>query len=331
MRQWMARNPLQLLLWGALALALAYPNLGRSGTIWHPEHLVSLGVSVMFFMHGLALPARELWHGVRDWRLHIVIQLCTFAVFPLLGFAILVGGGVILDTPVRLGFFVLCATSSTIATAVALTGQSNGRVGLALFNASLSSVLGVLLTPLLAGLVAAQAGLTIAWLPTIEQIFLKVLLPLALGQTLRYLWGSGHTKLSRHTALVDYASIALTVFNALCDSVSQGAFSHSGVGELVMITLTASVLFWLIVFGLKLLCRAFGVNQADQIAVVFCGSQKSIANGLPIAKIVFAGSANLGLMILPLVIYHQFQLIYSSLLVNGFIKIAASDSGDAAR
>lgn len=314
MYQWMLRNPLQVILWAVVALALWHPEWGHSGASWHPELIASTSVSMMFFMHGLTLRAKDLWSGIKDWRLHIIIQLATFALFPVIGFGILLWTHAFLTTAVQFGFFILCATSSTIASSVAFTAQSGGRVSLAVFNASLSTLLGVFLTPLLAGLVADHAGLAIDFTQAFHQIFFKVLLPLGLGQLIRVLMAAWLSKLGRYSALVDYTSIALTVFNAISDSVSQGAFANSGIFDLLAITLVASCLFWLVIAILTGVCRLFKVGPADQMAVFYCGSQKSIANGVPIAKVMFAGSSGLGLMLLPLVVYHQCQLLYSSVL-----------------
>jgi len=317
---WIRRNPLQVLLWIMVGIAIWHPQWGHSGARWHPEWLVTVLVSVMFFMHGLALPTKELINGIKEWPIHSLIQGCTYILFPLLGLGLIHYGTSLLDPAICLGFFLLCTTSSTVASCIALTAKSHGRVAVALFNASLSSVIGVVLTPLLVSLVATQSGIALSWPNAFAQIALHILLPLVAGQAVRLLWSSVAYYLSQLTTVIDYASIGLVVLNALSDSIISGAFSHSSLTILASITVTAVILFWLVIGLLKIACRYLKLSAADEIAVLYCGSQKSISNGLPIAKILFQGLSSFGIIILPLVVYHQCQLLFSAFLSDHYVR-----------
>jgi len=335
MKRWIIRNPLQVLLLAIVAFASVRPDWGQTGAVWHPELAVTLAVSVMFFMHGVSLPVQDLIDGIRDWKVHSLIQGCTYLGFPLLGLVILKWGPAVIDPAACLGFFALSTTSSTIASCIALTGKSHGRVSIAIFNASISSMLGVFLTPLLLGVVASQSDLHISWHDAFEQIGIKILLPFITGQVFRIIWPIAAFRLASYTTIVDYLSIGLVVLNALSDSIMNGVFKHTGLFTLLSIVVVSVALFWVIVVALRACCRLLSIPLEDQIAVIFCGSQKSITNGLPIAKILFQGVGAFGLIILPLIVYHQCQLLFSAFLSDHYVhmhnkKFPMNDSSNAA-
>jgi sodium/bile acid cotransporter 7 len=320
MRHWILSNPLQVILWAVIGLALWQPSFGQAQGLWQPVLITSVAVSLMFFMHGLALSSESLWEGIKDWRIHLIIQLLTFACFPALGGLLFVTTRLFVIEPIRIGFFILCATSSTIASSVALTAQAKGRVEIAIFNASLSSVLGIFLTPLFASIITEQPGTDFGGVHAILQVVWHLLFPFAAGQAVRQVIGGNQPWIKPIGACVDYLSIALTIFVALCESINQGGLTHTAVSQFIWIGLLALILFIAMIGIILLIARVFGIPVIDQPALLFCGSQKSIANGVPIAKIMFAGNPTVGVMILPLVIYHQCQLFLSTFLADHWAK-----------
>jgi sodium/bile acid cotransporter 7 len=307
-----------LALMATVALASAWPAGGASGGALHVDVLSQLAVSLVFFLHGAQLPLESLARGARSLKLHLLVQAFTFVAFPALGAAVLVLGDDLLARGLGLGFFFLCAVSSTVSSSVAMTSVAGGNVPGALFNATLSGVLGVLLTPLLVGFVANTADLAVPLPAAIGSVAVKVLLPLALGQILRARLAG---LLGRHrdtVVLADRGAIVLIVYGAFCDAFRAGIWAHSSAGLLLAVIAIAMLLFVSATGAIIVLCRRLGLPLADEIAAVFCGSQKSLANGLPIAKALFGTSPLLSLIVLPMMVYHQLQLSLGSVLARRY-------------
>ncbi|MFN7135516.1 MAG: bile acid:sodium symporter, partial [Myxococcales bacterium] len=207
----------------AMALAVAFPEVGRSGGPLRPELLAPLGIALVFFLHGLGLPTPQLLAGLWRWKLHLVTQLCTFALFPLL-FLAADALGLWPAPELRLGFLFLCALPSTISSSVAMTAIAGGNVAGAIFNASLSSLLGVVLTPALVALLARTGAVALPVGDAIVQLALLLVLPLLVGQLLRPVLGDRAGRLKKATAGMDRLLILLLVYASFCDSVASGVF-----------------------------------------------------------------------------------------------------------
>lgn len=300
----------------AIALATLAPAIGARCGPLHLDLATGAAISLVFFLHGAALPLEALASGVRALRVHLLVQGTTWILFPALGALLLALAGNALPVGLALGFFLLCAVSSTISSSVAMTAIAGGNVAAALFNATLSGVLGVVLTPLYVGLVAHSSGGGDSLAGAMGAVALRVLLPLAIGQLARPLLGA---LLIRHRTLVAYVdrgSIVLIVYGAFCDSILAGAWTRGSLTAVMTVALLAIALFALVTLLLQRATRLLGFERGDAIAVVFCGSQKSLANGLPIARVMFGSSPALGFIVLPLIIYHQVQLMFGAVLAR---------------
>ena len=294
---------------GAIAAAVVAPRLGSHDGPLHMGPINAVFISVVFFLHGAALPLATLADGVRAVRVHALVQVTTYGVFPLLGALLLAVAGSALPGGLALGFFFLCAVSSTISSCVALTAVARGNVAAAVFNAALSGVLGVVLTPLYVGLVADRAGLGFSLPTAIADVSLRVLLPLLAGQLARPLVGGW---LGRHrllVGLIDRSSIILIVYGAFSDSILGGVWRQGAGGVVLLVLLFAVGLFTIVSAFLKVASRALGLSREDAITAFYCGSQKSLANGLAVARVLFGGASALGFIVLPLIVYHQVQLM----------------------
>jgi len=300
----------------AITLAALAPGLGARNGPLRLDIATGAAISLVFFLHGAGLPLEALALGVRAVRVHLLVQGTTWILFPVIGALLLAAAGTGLPAGLAVGFFLLCAVSSTISSSVAMTAVAGGNVAAALFNATLSGVLGVVLTPLYVGLVAHTSGVGGSLAAGIGAVALRVLLPLALGQLARPLLGR---LLTRHRTLVSYVdrgSIVLIVYGAFCDSILAGAWTRGSFGAVVTVMLLAIGLFALVTLLLRRATRLLGLERGDAIAALFCGSQKSLANGLPIARVMFGGSPTLGFIVLPLIVYHQVQLMVGAMLAR---------------
>lgn len=329
--QWLKKLGLDgfmLALIGAVALSAVWPELGRTGGLARIEYVTGYGVAVVFLLYGLALSPQKLREGLFNWRLHATVQLSTFLLFPLLGLALVSALGGALVPALALGFFFLAALPSTVSSSVAMTSIARGNVPGAIFNASLSSLIGVFLTPLWVNAYLKASGVAFDLWPVILKVVLLVLLPIALGQILRPLlikWLLRHAAL---TKLLDRATILAIVLNSFSDSVAEGVWAQHGASTIALIAGLSIGLFGLVYALMQWTCRRLGFDRGDTIACTFCGSKKSLAAGVPMAKVMFgvnpALGPALGLIIAPIMLYHLLQLVMVSYLARRLGEQAAA-------
>ncbi len=304
----------------AASLAWVFPAPGARGGWLHPEMLTKVGVALIFFLHGAALSFAALHAGARLWRLHTVVQTCTFLLFPLLGLAGLAVFKSWIPEDLGLGLFYLCALPSTVSSSIALTAAARGNVPAAVFNATLSSVIGVALTPLWVSVVLKTTGTSLPLGEVLGDLVIWLLLPLVAGQLSRPLIGGW---IGRHKPLVnkvDRGTILLLVYTSFCDSVTQGVWTGHGWSVLAWTLGGALVLFFVVLSQVNAACRALGFNEPDRIAAVFCGSKKTLASGVPMAKLIFGAHPGIGLILLPIMIYHPLQLVICSVLAGRWAR-----------
>ena len=306
----------------AVALAWLLPDPGAKGGSLHPELLNKLGVSLIFFLHGLTLSFAALSAGTRNWKLHLLVQLCTFLLFPLLGLLIVLVLGSSLGPDLRTGLFFLCALPSTVSSSVALTATARGNVPGAVFNATLSSLLGVVLTPLWLGLVLGAAGHALPIAHVVLDLVLWLVAPLFIGQALRPLFGEFAARHKAQIGVLDRVTILLLVYTSFCDSVKAGVWS-AGAAPLLISTLASVVLLGVAMGFVTVVSRALGFGSPDRIAALFCGSKKTLASGVPMARLIFGAHPGLGLILLPIMIYHPIQLVVGGWLAGRFAASSA--------
>lgn len=297
----------------AVLLAWLVPEPGARGGSLHPELLNKLGVALIFLLHGLTLPLAALISGARKWRVHLFVQLATFVLFPLLGLAMLTILSPSVGAELRTGLFFLCALPSTVSSSVALTGAARGDVPVALFNATLSSLLGVVLTPLWLGIGLGVAGQSLPFWPVVLELLRWLVLPLVVGQLLRP-WLAGLA--SRHRAriaLVDRVTILLIVYTSFCDFVLGGAWGR-GAASLLLIGAVCGLLLAVALASTWAGGRLLGFERAERIAALFCGSKKSLAAGVPMARVIFGAGPSLALVLVPIMLYHSLQLVVGAWL-----------------
>lgn len=302
----------------AVVLASVFPDLGRSGGLLHGDRVADAGIAVVFFLHGLGISLAAFRNGLSRWKVHLVVQLCTFAVFPLVGLAAYALVGRWLPSGLALGFCYLCALPSTISSSVAMTGLARGNVPAAIFNATLSSLVGIVATPLLVAAFTGVQGDGLPFMDSVIGIARLLLLPLVAGQLLRPLLHAWHTRHKRLTNLLDRWVILLLVYTAFCDSVASGLWQHNGLAVLGIAFVGAAAFLGIILVFSTWVVRRCAFPIEDEIAAVFCGSKKTLASGVPMAKLVFGAHPSLGLILLPIMLYHQLQLFVCSLLANRY-------------
>lgn len=300
----------------ASGLAFLIPEPGAKGGWMQPELLTKVGVALIFFLNGAGLSFAAMRAGAMRWKVHVVTQACTFLIFPVLGLGAYFLLNRLAPGDLGLGFFYLCALPSTVSSSIALTAAARGNVAVAVFNATLSSLIGVVLTPLWVGAMLKSSGGGLELGKVLLDLFIWLVLPLAAGQLSRPFTGQWIASHKSFVAKVDRGTILLLVYTSFCDSVAEGIWTSQG-WDVLAWTLGGSVaLFFTVMRISDALSRALGFTEEDRIAAVFCGSKKTLASGVPMAQLIFGAHPGMGLILLPLMIYHPLQLIICSVLAG---------------
>ena len=310
-------DPLILLILCAVAIAIVFPARGEFADAF--DVLTNIGIALLFFLYVARLSTREAINGIKHWKLHLTILAFTFAVYPLIGLA-LRPLTVFIPNDLYLGILYLTLVPSTVQSSVAFTSVAKGNVAGAIVSASASNLAGVILTPLLVmALMGAGDGIHID-----SSVFLEIsvllLLPFALGQLTRR-W-VGTLAASKATKVVDRGSIAMVVYAAFSKGMEDGIWSQISVWQILFQILFSTVFVFFMLWLTKAVSTKLGFSREDTIAIQFCGSKKSLATGLPMASVIFAsGSTSLGLLILPLMIYHQVQLMICASVASRYARV----------
>jgi len=300
----------------AVALAFLWPAPGAKGGFLYPELLNKIGIALVFFLNGLGLSLASLKDGALRWKVHLLIQSSTFLIFPVLGWLLLKASGGWVSADLQTGFFYLCALPSTVSSSVALTVAARGNVPVAVFNATLSSLIGVVLTPLWMAWILGRSGTGFAIGPVILDLLIWVVLPLVSGQLARPVLGTWASHNKSRIQVVDRLTILTLVYTSFADSVQQGIWSNYG--PIVLLeTLLGSILLFVCVLALtRAFSRFLGLPVEDKIAAVFCGSKKTLASGVPMAHLIFGANPALGLILMPIMLYHPLQLAVGGVLAQ---------------
>lgn len=309
-----------LILCGAVVAASFLPAQGVAYAFF--KHLTTAAIALLFFMHGAKLSRQALLGGLAHWRLHLLIFASTFALFPLLGLALGLAVPVPMEESIYLGFLYLCALPATVQSAIAYTSIARGNIAAAVCSASASSILGVFLSPLLVGLLMqTQEGADGGYdaFAAIGSICLQLMLPFVLGHLCRPLIKGF---IERHRKLVnttDRSSIVLVVYTAFSEAVVGGIWKQIDWLGIGVIVLFSCLLLAVVILINLFVARKMGFSKEDEITIVFCGSKKSLANGIPMANVLFPATA-VGLMVLPLMIFHQIQLMVCAVMASHYAR-----------
>jgi solute carrier family 10 (sodium/bile acid cotransporter), member 7 len=315
------RNGFIVALLCAVALAFVLPAPGARGGWLQPELLNNFGVAVILFLQGLSMAVERMKAGAGNWRLHLIIQGFTFFVFPVVGLAFHEVTRIIWpDEPsaLRDGFLYLCVLPSTVSTSVVLTSVAGGNTPGAIFNAGLSNILGVMLTPVLVRFLMQASGQTASFAPLLVKITLLTLVPFLVGMGLRPLVRKWVDANQRLVNILSNGVILFIVYTAFCDSVEGGLWQHYGIGLTLNVLAAVFVLFSSVSLLVWIACALARLNREDFIAALFCSVKKTLAMGVPLAHLIFGEKGNLGLILLPIMFYHPFQLFVCGMLASHF-------------
>ena len=313
-------DPLIVLIILAVILAVIAPARGDFAETF--GQLTNVAIAFLFFLYGARLSTQEALNGLKHWRLHLTILAFTFVVYPLIGIALRPLTAFI-SHDMYLGILFLTLVPSTVQSSVACTSIAKGNVAGAIVSASTSNLVGVFITPSLVMLLMGTGGGVHIDTSVFGEIALLLLAPFILGQLTRR-W-VGKFAQSKATKVVDRGSIAMVVYSAFSKGVVDGIWSSISIWELAFLVAFAAIFVAFMLWLTKKVSEKLGFKRADTVAIEFCGSKKSLATGLPMASVIFAsGGTSLGLLILPLMIYHQVQLMMCSWLASRYAQRATT-------
>ncbi|CAM1000218.1 Sodium/bile acid symporter family protein [Rhodanobacter sp. Root179] len=324
-------DPFTLALLATVVLASLLPCRGELARTF--DVITDAAIALLFFLHGAKLPRSAIMQGLAHWRLHLTVFAGTFVLFPLLGLALRPLGHALLTPDLYLGLLFVCALPSTVQSSIAFTSIAGGNVPAAVVSASMSNLIGIALTPLLVGLLLATRGGGASWHGVLD-IVLQLLLPFALGHGARR-WIGGW--IDRHKPVLGYTdrgTILLVVYTAFSAAVVAGLWRDTPLSALLSTLAMCGLLLALMMPILTWTARRLGFSREDEITIVFCGSKKSMASGIPMAKILFAGQlGGLGALVLPLMIFHQLQLMVCAVVARRYaargVRRVGEDDRDA--
>jgi sodium/bile acid cotransporter 7 len=298
-----------------VALASVLPCEGQAAQVF--GNVTTLAIGLLFFLHGAKLSREAMVAGLSNWRLHLLVLASTFVMFPLIGLAIKPFVTSVLPPDLYVGILFLCTLPSTIQSSIAFTSVARGNVAAAVCSASASNFAGIFITPLLVGTLvvhgAADGANGGGSLEAVLTIVKQLLLPFLAGQFLRPwigAWVDSHKPMLK---IIDQGTILLVVYTAFSESVNEGLWHKLSLPSLIGLGVLCCALLAVILALSTFMSRRLGFSREDEITIVFCGSKKSLSSGVPIAKVFFAPSA-MGMVILPLMLFHQIQLMVCAVL-----------------
>lgn len=310
---WRRIDPFMAAIVTAAVLATVLPARGAGVPV--VDWASKITIAILFFLYGVRLKPSETLTGLRHWRLHTVILAFTFVAFPIIGMIMRVAVPGLINEEVYRGLLYICLLPSTVQSSINFTSIAKGNVPAAIISASMSNLLGVFITPLLAIALMSTTGLHLDP-SSILDIAVQILLPFVIGQLSRR-WTADFVLAHPKLKLFDQASIVLVVYRAFGQGVRDGLWQRTSVHDIVVICAVIAILLPLMLWLTWKVAAWLGFDRRDQIAIQFCGTKKSLATGVPMASVMFP-AAQVGMIVLPLMIFHQAQLMVCSWLAGKY-------------
>ena len=307
LRGWV--DPLVVLILSALLLGLLLPARGTAADVL--DVLRTAAIVLLFFLYGARMSTEEIRAGLRNWRLQGSMLAATYVAFPVLGLLVQLLPDTLVAPEVKTGLLYLSLLPSTVQASIVFTSVARGNVAGAITGATLSNLVGIVLTPLLVGLLLARTG----GVGNPAGILLQLLLPFVVGRLLHRRigpWVRAHARLTR---VADRGSIVLIAYASVSVATVSGAWAHvTWVAVVVLVLVCAVMLASMLVLtwtgGGRL-----GLDRGDRIALLMCGSKKSLATGLPMAAVLFSPTLAASVA-LPVIVFHQLQLATCAVLAR---------------
>ena len=300
----------------SIILAYFFPQLGRSDSPIPLDTVSSIGISLIFMFYGLKLSTEELAYGLRNWKFHLLAQGSTFILFPLIVLATYPFVTGQKHETIWLAFLFLAALPSTVTSSVVMVSLARGNVPAAIFNASISGIIGIAITPLWMAPFLSEQHTSVDTGEIYLSLLTEILLPLVIGLSLRRWLGHFARRHSKQFSIFDKSIILLVIYKSFAHSFEEQVFSSIAWSDIMVIMVLVLLLFFAIYGITGLIARYLHFNTADRIAVQFCGSKKSLIHGTVFSKALFRQSSAIGLILLPLMMFHALQILIVSIIAT---------------
>ncbi len=302
-----------LFLIGMILLAYFVPGIEK---IIPLKTISSIGISGIFFFYGLKLSPQKMKEGLSNWKLHVLIQLATFLFFPLLVLLVLPFIQNEEHFTLWLAVFYLAALPSTVSSSVVMVSIAKGNIPGAIFNASISGLIGIILTPVWMGLFLSAREGSFDLLSVFLELILKILLPVIVGLILHSYWGKFAERHKKQLTIFDKSVILIIVYNSFSHSFSSGIFNGISFLELSSVGFGVIAIFFLVYYSINFISKKLSFCREDQITALFCGSKKSLVHGTVFSNVLFSGMASASIFLVPVMVYHAFQLFIISIIAQ---------------
>jgi solute carrier family 10 (sodium/bile acid cotransporter), member 7 len=321
-------DPFLIWLVAMIVLAYLWSTPGIQEGLFSLREAANIGVSLIFFFYGLRLSPAKLKIGLGNWRLHTTVQLTTFLVFPVLMLSLYGFFGQGEYKTLWLGVFYLAALPSAVSTSVVMVSIAGGNIPGAIFNASISSLAGVFITPIWMGMFLTAQTDAYDLGGIIVKLIFQVLFPVFLGIILNRRWGAFAEKNRKKLRIFDQSIILLIIYTSFSESFARRMFQDYQISNLLLLGLGMIILFFVIYGFVHLVSRLLGFNREDRITALFCGSKKSLVHGTVMSKVLFPDANIVGILLLPLMLYHALQIIFASIIAHSMARKAGLDKTD---
>lgn len=287
------------------------------------DKISTYGIAGIFFFYGLKLSPEKMKEGLSNWKLHLLIQLSTFILFPIIVLLILPFIQSEENFTLWLAVFFFAALPSTVSSSVVMVSIAKGNIPGAIFNASISGLIGILVTPLWVGLfLEARVG-SYDLGQTFIELIIKILLPVILGMVLHQFWGDFANRQKKYLTMFDKTVILIIVYKSFSHSFSDGVFNDISWLALISVGIGVIVIFFMVYFINYFISRRLSFSREDEITALFCGSKKSLVHGTVFSNVLFAGMSGASIFLVPIMIYHAFQLFVISIIAQKYQREAA--------
>lgn len=301
----------------AVLVATLLPASGATA-LWL-SRLSTVAIGLLFFLHGAKLSTDVVIAGFLHWRLQLFVLAMTFGLFPLIGLAAGFFSPWLIPEPLYFGLLFLCVLPSTVQSSIAFTSIAGGNVAASICAASASNIFGMVLTPLLVAVLFTAGGSIGFSMDILLKIMEQLFLPFLAGQLLQPYIGNWVRARKAITTPFDRGSILLVVYLAFSEAVSEGIWARLAPKDFGILLAADCLILALVLTATSLGGKVMGFNRADRITALFCGSKKSLASGVPMAGVIFAGQS-IGAIVLPLMLFHQIQLIVCAWIARSFAE-----------
>ncbi len=303
-----------------ISLAYFFPELGSKNNPFYLGIISDIGVSLIFFFYGLKLSFQKIKDGLKNWKLHVLVQLSTFLLFPILVLPFYTLATTEDTKNIWLAFLFLAALPSTVSSSVVMVGMAKGNLPSAIFNASISGLIGIVVTPIWMDLFIQNSNADFDLSAIYTKLIFQILMPVILGIFLQRYFGKYMQRYNDYLTKFDKSVILLIIFLSFCESFEENIFSSVKFNDMLLIVIGVLVLFYTVYFIIFYLTKQLKFNREDRITAQFCGTKKSLVHGAVFSKILFSTTMSSGIILLPLMLFHALQLIIISFIATNLSK-----------